>query len=236
MVSAMSKTIGILGGMGPLATLDLFEKIVKNTGAGTDQDHLPIIVYNNTKIPSRVQAYFGGAEKLIAELIKSALVLERADADFIIMPCHTSHIWIERVKPALNIPFYSMIENTALYAQEQDCLQGSNILLLATTATVAGRIYQKAFQSCRVRLVIPNQQEQIIVSSVIDGVKAGFIHDNPYLGKFKDLLHNYKRRYISVILGACTEIPILFPLLDERLVKIDPTLLLAKMAIAKAQS
>ncbi len=230
----MSGLIGILGGMGPLATLDLFQKIIINTDGKKDQDHLPIIIYNNTKIPPRTEAYFEGEEKLILELEKSALLLERAGADFIIMPCNTSHIWIDIIKAKVTIPIYSMIENTVRYVQEQSSLSNKKILLIATSATVNSQIYQRAFQPCSSKLIIPNPDEQIIISSMIDQLKAGLICENAYLNSFKEMLNKYKKRNVFVILGACTEIPILFPLLDESFVMIDPNLLLAEMAIKKA--
>ncbi len=231
----MVKTIGILGGMGPLATLDLFENIIYNSKANVDQDHLPIIIFNNPQIPSRVKAYFEGSEELISELKKSALLLERAGANFIIMPCHSAHIWIEEIQKIINIPIYSMVKNTALYIQSQEDFNNCKILLLATSATIFSQIYQRAFQSSNIRLVIPNSKEQAVISSLIAQVKAGNISNNIALPLFNEALNRYKEKGIFTILGACTEIPLLFPLLDEDLIKINPTLLLAKLAIRKAQ-
>ena len=115
MVIEVSKTIGILGGMGPRATVDLFEKIILNTPATKDQDHLHILINNNPQIPSRVEVFMNERVNPLSALIQSASVLEKAGADFIIMPCHTAHIWIEELQKSTSVPFYNMIENTVSY-------------------------------------------------------------------------------------------------------------------------
>ncbi|MDA8234248.1 MAG: aspartate/glutamate racemase family protein, partial [Clostridia bacterium] len=75
---SMSKTIGILGGMGPMATADLLIKIIQNTPARLDQDHPRIIIDNNPKIPSRIQAILAATEDPLSEMVKSGLFLESA--------------------------------------------------------------------------------------------------------------------------------------------------------------
>lgn len=88
-------TVGILGGMGPMATVDLFAKIIECTPASVDQDHLKILIYNNPQIPSRVKAILDGTESPREELIRSAQVLEKAGANLIVMPCNTAHYWYQ---------------------------------------------------------------------------------------------------------------------------------------------
>jgi len=88
------KIIGILGGMGPEATIDLFYKIIKFTPAKKDQDHLRIIIDNNPKIPDRTAAILGKGEDPIPALRETAKNLEKAGADFIIIPCN--NYWLYR--------------------------------------------------------------------------------------------------------------------------------------------
>jgi aspartate/glutamate racemase len=105
-------TIGVLGGMGPQATNYLCSLITEMTPARTDQEHIPVIAYNNSAIPSRLDAVLRGGPSPVPELVATARKLETAGADFIIMPCNTAHFFIEDVVAALGIPVLDMIELT----------------------------------------------------------------------------------------------------------------------------
>ena len=87
------KTIGILGGMGPEATVNLFNLIVSLTKAEKDNEHIPIIIINNPKIPDRTDAIINDRESPLPSLIKAAQKLEKVGADFIVMPCITAHYY-----------------------------------------------------------------------------------------------------------------------------------------------
>lgn len=89
----MGKVIGILGGMGPEATAELFLRIIKATPAQRDQDHLRVIVDNNPKIPDRTAAILGEGQSPLPEMVRTARNLERAGVDFIVMPCNTAHYY-----------------------------------------------------------------------------------------------------------------------------------------------
>lgn len=230
----MGKIVGILGGMGPLATIDLFQKIVLNTPASTDQEHLQILIYNNPKIPPRTNFLDVLAENPLIELKRSAIVLEKAGADFIIMPCHTAHLWYEEIKKVINIPFYSMIENTVKATIIQKGYTHKQILLLATETTIKNKLYQNAFGNSS-KIVIPNQEEQSVVNNIIKSIKSAKIGSNQYIEELNIILLKYKKKEISAILGGCTEIPLIFPYLSDDIEKIDPTLMLALLAISMAK-
>ena len=87
----MSRNIGIIGGMGPLATCDLMEKIIDYTDAASDQEHIHVLVDSNTNIPDRTEAILHGGENPVPEMVKSAWKLESMGADILIMPCNTAH-------------------------------------------------------------------------------------------------------------------------------------------------
>lgn len=230
----MGKTIGILGGMGPAATIDLFQKIVLNTQAQTDQDHPRIIIYNNPKIPPRTLPFDRSFQSPLPGLIKSALKLEKAGADFIIMPCHTAHIWYSEIKKTISIPFYSMIENTVQTIIEQKSLGSKKILLFASETTINSRIYQNSFENSSFKLVIPQTGEQKVVDKAIKNVKAGKTTTNRYIHELNQILSVYREKGISKLLGGCTEISLIFPYFNLDMEKIDPTLMLAKLSIKKA--
>ncbi len=87
------KTIGILGGMGPQATVSLFQKIIDRKQALCDQEHIPLLIDNNTAIPDRTDYILGKGINPRPEIIRSAVRLENAGADLLIMPCNTAHVF-----------------------------------------------------------------------------------------------------------------------------------------------
>ena len=230
----MSKTIGILGGMGPMATVDLFNKIVTYTPAVTDLDHIPIIIDNNPQIPSRVDAILDGKENPLTELIRTAQRLENGGADFIIIPCHTAHVWLNEIQAAIRIPIYSMIENTVSSIEVHYQHLSNRILLLGTKAILHKRLYQNSFEQRELKLHVPEPYEQDMVASAISEVKGSLIENNSYIEPLNQMLNRYYSSGVTAVLGACTEIPLLFPYLDSKIEKLDPTLMLANMAIALA--
>src|SRR3989344_7801451 len=98
MKSPLSKTIGIIGGVGPEATLDLYRWIIKLTPAKKDQDHIPTLIYSLPQIPDRTQALLYGGEDPLPYLVKAAKVLKRGGADFLIIPCNTAHAFIDQLQ------------------------------------------------------------------------------------------------------------------------------------------
>ena len=112
------KTIGIIGGMGPMATVDLMQKIILATDACEDQNHIPILVDNNTNIPDRTAAILGQGTSPVPELLKSAERLTAQGADFLIMGCNTAHFFLPLLMPYLKIPFIRMIETTAEFCKQ----------------------------------------------------------------------------------------------------------------------
>lgn len=231
----MSKTVGILGGMGPLATVDLFAKIVDSTPAVVDQDHLRIIIDNNPHIPPRVEAILGDGESPLPAMAASARLLEAAGAHFIVMPCNTAHFWLDGLRTAVGIPVHSMIDNAAAHVTaRRDSLAGP-VLLLATAATISLGLYQQAFAARGMTLLVPTDGEQAVLDKAVRRVKAGELADNPYLGEVNAMLDRHARAGAGAILAGCTEVPLLFPFFTAALERFDATLLLARMTVALAR-
>jgi len=124
--------IGIIGGMGPLATADLFRKIICMTKAASDQEHIHIVIDNNTEIPDRTRAIlYGGATPLPA-LARSALKLEVMGADLLLMACNTAHYFYDQMQPFIHVPMLHMPEETAFEVQRRGL---TCVGLLATDGT-----------------------------------------------------------------------------------------------------
>ncbi len=229
----MRKTVGILGGMGPLATIDLFAKIVQHTPAAVDQDHLRIIIDNNPQIPPRVEAILNGAESPLPSMADSARLLERAGADFIVMPCNTAHYWLAELRQAVKVPVIDMIAAAAAHIARRPGASAGPTLLLATAATIGTGLYQKAFAVYGLTLVTPNEAEQKALDAAVRQVKAGAVADNPYLRELKAMVDRFAAAGVQAMLAGCTEVPLLFPFLGG-LEKYDATAILAETVVETA--
>ena len=113
----MSKTIGILGGMGPLATADLFRKITCLTKASCDNDHIRVYIDSNARIPDRTAAILSGGTNPVPEMTSALRHLEACGADCIIMPCNTAHYFLPQLQAKTETPFLSMLAATALISR-----------------------------------------------------------------------------------------------------------------------
>ena len=226
------KTIGILGGMGPFTTITLAEKIIEKTPAKYDQEHLRMIIYSNAKIPSRIDSIIKNTESPQLELEKSAQLLEKAGADFIIMPCNTAHYWYKDICLAVKIPVLNLIEETTKYVVNH--FKEDSVLLLGTDATIKVGLYEKAFLKYNRGIVIPNKVEQKVINLAINEVKAGQVVGNRAVQDLVKIVEKYNRNGTSIIIAGCTEISLLLPLLPP-CEKIDPLEILAQAAVKKAK-
>lgn len=227
------KTIGILGGMGPFATVDIFQKIVANTQADTDQEHIRIVLDSNPQIPSRQSAILANGESPLPKMIDSAKGLVRMGASCMLIPCDTAHYWYEEIVSAIPIPVLHIIEIAAEYAATN--YRQAQIMLCATSATVKSGMYQNAFAKHFMALTLPDSSGQALIDTLIHTIKMGRIRDNPALPAFQEMLDAQYTAGITVFIGGCTEIPLIFPYLSGEFVTIDPNLLLARRAILLAK-
>ena len=223
------RIIGILGGMGPLATADLFRRIVVKTPAKRDQDHPRIIIYNNPKIPDRTAFILGNGEDPRPELIASARKLESWGADFIIMPCNTAHFFAETIQKAIKIPLVNMVEETAKVVREMGLMK---VGLLATDGTIKGLVYHRALLKYGVGIAVPNKADQEkVMRAIYAGVKAG----NLELGRklLLEVARRLEKRSDGIIAG-CTEVSVALKPEDLGVPLIDPMNVIAEKAVRLA--
>ena len=221
------KVIGILGGMGPLATADLFEKITLHTRAQRDQDHLRVLIDSNTNIPDRTAALLRGGEDPTPQLTASAVLLERMGADVLIMPCNTAHNFYDAIAAAVHIPLLHMIRLTAQALQKRGVTAAG---LLATDGTVQTRIYQRTFAGTGIDLMTPEgADQQAIMDMIYRGVKAGALHYD--VSSARRAMESLLRRGAQTLILGCTELPLAETLYHLDYPVTDPTLELALAAI-----
>ncbi|MGH2395476.1 MAG: aspartate/glutamate racemase family protein [bacterium] len=227
------KVIGVLGGLGPWATLDLFEKILTLTPAGKDQDHLRLIIDNNPKIPDRSPAIFGTGEDPTPALVETARNLERAGADFIVIPCNTAHFFYDAVRRAVSVPVLHIMNEVA--ASAGDAVPGlRKVGVLATAATVRSRLYHDAFERLGVTVVGPDEQGQDAVNRAIYGVKAGRMGPEVTRELVAVAAALVSEDAQAIVLG-CTELPFVLREQDLTVPLLDSNLILASAAIRLAR-
>ena len=223
------RVIGILGGMGPEATSDLFREIIRLTPARTDQDHIPVLIYSDTRIPDRTAAILQGGVDPSPYLVRSAKVLENAGAGILAVPCNTAHYFFPALQRAVAIPVLNMILET-LRELRKRMPAVRNIGLLASRGAVQSRIYHDAFAERGVRVMVPDDTGQESVSSAIRQVKAGIIGPRTR-DSFMSVATGLVGAGAEAVILGCTEIPLA---LDERDVSfpcLNATRVLAQAAV-----
>jgi len=225
----MKKSIGILGGMGPMATADLFQKIVSLTDADSDSAHIRVYIDSNAQIPDRTAAILEGGEDPVPAMADSLRKLESCGADCIIMPCNTAHHFLPRLQPLTELPFLSMIEAAAEACRRR--YPGKTAAILATTGTLSAGLYQEALSAEGTAFLVPDGDGQSALMEVIyQGVKAGAPPER-YREALTSVLEALTRRGAEYFLLACTELPLAFQALGLTPPQVDPTEELAKAAI-----
>ncbi|WP_258084407.1 cysteate racemase [Thermococcus thermotolerans] len=223
------RTIGILGGMGPLATAELFRRIVEKTPAKRDQDHPRIIIYNDPKIPDRTAFILGNGEDPRPALIKGAKKLESWGADFIIMPCNTAHFFADDIQRAIGIPLVSMVEATAERIAEMGLRK---VGLLATDGTVKGLVYHRPLLRRGIGIAVPDGKDQeLVMKAIYDGVKAGKLELGR--GLLLEVAERLQPRVDGIIAG-CTEVSVALRPGDLKVPLIDPLDVIAEKAVKLA--
>jgi aspartate racemase len=231
------KIIGILGGMGPEATIDLFTKIVKGTKVKRDQDHLRILIDNNPKIPDRTLAIQRKGPSPLAQLVRSAKILEKAGADFIVIPCVTAHFYYNSLQKRIKVPILHVVDETVKYIKKK--LKGTaKIGLIATEGTIHTGLFQRAFSDNVIELILPTPEVQKKwVMEAIYG-KKGIKAIGPSEQAKRLILkasESLIKRGAQAIIAGCTEVPLVLKGGDLSIPLIDPNSILASAAVRKAR-
>lgn len=227
------KIIGILGGMGPEATIDLFYKIIKFTPAEKDQEHLRIIIDNNPKIPDRTAAILGKGEDPLPALQETAQNLEKAGADFIVIPCNTAHYFLSSIQESVNIPVLNMIEETAKETKKR-IPQIKKVGLLASIGVYKSEIYHQHFKKFNIEVIPPKEKDKEEIMKIIYTIKAGDLSKRVKKNILK-ITQKLIDKGAEAIIAGCTEIPLILKEGDVSVPLIDPTQILARIAVQKAR-
>ncbi|MEG2001207.1 MAG: amino acid racemase, partial [Evtepia sp.] len=184
----MDYQLGILGGMGPQATLTFYQRILARTSAECDQEHIPTLIWSDTQIPDRTAALLtGNAEQVYERLRDGIFLLTRAECSVIAIPCNTSHYFVERLQSETEVPILNMIRETAKRCAE---LGWKRVGILATDGTVQMGLYQNECKRLGlVCLTPPDEIQSLVMSIIYDEIKRGETGSREKFAEIDRVLH-----------------------------------------------
>ena len=229
------KVIGILGGMGPEATLDCYSKIISGTPAKTDQEHLRVIIDSNPKVPDRTAAIIAQGESPVPILVAGCRTLQQAGADFIIIPCVSAHFFLDEIQQQVELPILSIFD-VVTETIISDHPQIKTVGLMGTTGTVNGGLFQNRLSTDGIATVVPDETHQSKAMVAIYDIK----NSQPVRSKeqiIADLVATAESlisKGAQGIIAGCTEIPLALKQEHLSVPYFDALNILARAAIFKA--
>ena len=250
MPAQAEKTIGIIGGLGPQATADFYHRVICHTPATSDQDHLHVLIDSNPKTPNRNLAIAGQGPCPGDTLRQSALRLQAAGADFLVMPCNTAHAFKDWIINAVDIPFIDIIDETVAHIQclnhqeaHQEKWQPAHhrnihikkVALLATDGCLQSRLYHNALEAEGLATLCIDQSKQQHFMELIYAIKATGV-----TAEIKDQMMAMAQHLIGfgaqAVIAGCTEVPLVLSQGDLPVPLIDSTDILAKRCVHYASA
>ena len=168
----MNNFLGVIGGLGPLASSYFYQLVINKTKVNRDQDHIDMVILNHATIPDRTSYILDNSKESPFEYLKQdILTLEKMGAKYILMTCNTSHYFYDKLQSVTNVKLLNMIEDTILYAKNNNI---KKVLILATTGTIESKLYQNMCIKHALKFEVPNDDIQKKVMHIIyNNVKQG---------------------------------------------------------------
>jgi len=232
-MTAHPKTVGVLGGMGPAATLDFFARILAHTNASRDQDHIRLIIDCNPSVPDRNAAIAGTGPSPGPTLAEMARGLARAGAEFLVMPCNAAHAFESDIKGATDLPFIGIIAATAeaLHRAEPTVHHAG---ILATTGCIDAGLYQTALDRVGIETVVPQGATRDLFMQALYRIKSG----DTGVGSKQDMMAVAEALIADgaqAIIAGCTEVPLVLDPADVTVPLLNSTDCLVQATIAAAR-
>lgn len=204
------KIVGIIGGMGPEATVEFMRRLIAATPARDDRDHLHMLVDNNPKIPSRIAAIIEGTgEDPAPMLCEMAKGLQAQGADFLVIPCNTAHYYLLTIASCVRIPLLDMV---ALSARKLLAAQGRprRIGMLASPAVRMVGLYSERFEQAGLQTIFPGKPDESRLLEIVKAVKSGAFGD-PHREDYARIARALGDQGADAFLIACTELSVIGP-------------------------
>jgi len=225
----MNRIVGVIGGMGPMATAKFMEIVINNTKANSDQDNVDMLICNYASTPDRTSYILGKSKKDPSkEMIKAAKSLERDNCAFLVMPCNTATYFYDKIKSNINIPLLNIAEETVNYCLKK---KAKKIGLMATDGTIKAGVYSQYIKDAELFLPSTSVQKQVM-DIIYKEVKQNKI---PNKDNFIDVINYFKSNGCDLIIMGCTELSVALEQLDIKDDSIvDSLTVLARLTILKA--
>jgi aspartate racemase len=226
----MPACVGILGGMGPRATVDLFQKLVDATPAQRDRDHIPVLVYSMPQIPDRTAAILYGGPSPLEDMCRGVRTLENAGASLIVVACNTAHYWFEEMQLKAYVPLLHIVD--AVVDELRPAVSpGAAIGVLGTAGTVRSGIYNRILSRNGFDSIMPSGRDQEEIDAGIGLVKAARTAEAaPF---FQKGIERLVAGGAQAIVLACTEIPLAIQNVKADVPIIDATAALARQCVRR---
>ena len=202
----MDKLIGVLGGMGSMASQLFYKMVIDRTEAQCDQEHVRMLILNDSSMPDRTKAILAhDYEKVDDKMLTDFRLLEKGGCEAIAITCNTAHFFADRLKDKIGIPIIHMIEETS--AQIARNYPGGKVAILATDGTIQTELYQKRLKKYDLIPFTPSEEMQkIVMYQIYDRIKKGLPWDEE---KWIGLEKYVKENNCDCAIMACTELSVI---------------------------
>jgi aspartate racemase len=230
---ARELVVGVIGGLGPEATLDFYAKVLKNTPAIKDQDHIHLIIESNPKTPNRNDAIAGRGPSPGPALADMARALERAGADFVVMACNTAHAYEADIRAVLTKPFVSLIAEVVDEVRRLHP-ETRRVGILATQGSRDAKIFAPAFAQHGIEVLQLNEASQAGFMELLYRIKARD-RGKEVSKSMQHLGEELIAMGADILIAGCTEVPLVLQQGDNTKTMIDSTDVLAKRSVIYAR-
>jgi len=204
------KTVGIIGGLGPETTSEFYLDIVF-TCQKKDKSARPAIIISSVPMPYQIEedaiANNSGMQRILPFLTEEAKRLEKAGADFIVMPCNSLHVFIENIKESVSIPVLSIIEETVKFLKNNNF---NRVGIVSTSATIKNKLYETAFAENNIGYETPDDFQQAKMGKYILNLVTGQQNNKDREGLIQ-IIGEFKNKNVDCVVLACTDLQLLIP-------------------------
>ena len=204
------RTVGIIGGLGPETTSEFYLDIVFSCQK-IDKNHRPSIIIASVPLPYAIEedaiSKNIGIERCLPFLINEAKRLEKAGADFIVMPCNSLHVFIEDIRNSVNIPVLSIVEETVRFLKKEKL---EKVGIISTSATIKNKLYENAFKENNIAYETPDDLQQAKLGKFILNLVTGQ-QNNKDREELIKIVNDFKHKGVDCVILACTDLQLLIP-------------------------